>query len=78
MVDVDAEVLAMSRACQAAQRRDPSLVPYIGPEDVLRRYQAGEIVTADECLTDQSPWIIEAIHHRAMARIQWMLRGGHD
>ena len=74
MITADAAAVAQMRACQAAQRRDPDLVPYCGPEQILRRFQAGEVVTGHDCLTDLSPWIIEAIHHRASERLHWMVR----
>ena len=37
-------VMAMP-VCQQAMDRDPELVAYIGPSEILRRFQAGQIVT---------------------------------
>lgn len=59
--------------CREAQSRNLDLVPYCGPEATLRRFQVGEIVTKAQVLTDQSLWIVEPIHHRAMERLKWMV-----
>jgi hypothetical protein len=45
MIELEPEAIMQMRACQEAIDHAPELVPYVGPEALLRRFQAGEIVT---------------------------------
>ena len=47
MIDTEPEsdAIKQMRACQRAVDHDPDLLPYIGPSGLLRRFQAGEVVT---------------------------------
>jgi hypothetical protein len=74
MITPELDAIMAMRVRQAAMDRDPELVPYIGPSEIVRRFRAGEIVTAADHREDTSTWVVEPIHHRAMARLQWMLR----
>lgn len=52
---------------------NPDLLPYIGPGGVLERFLAGEIVTPEDALTDESEWVIRALHPAQSRRLRWML-----
>ena len=55
------------------QRRAEKQVPYVGPAELLRRFQAGEIVTRREAVTDESEWIHTTIHVEQRRRMANML-----
>jgi hypothetical protein len=74
MITPELDAIMAMRVCQAAMDRDRELVPYIGPSEILRRFRAGEIVTAADYREDTSTWVSSRSNHRAMARLQWMLR----
>lgn len=54
----------------------PDVLPgYMGPRDLLERYQRGEIVTSTDALMDQSEWIVvgeDVLDNRSRARLKWM------
>lgn len=60
-------------AFYAARGQNPDLLPYMGPEDILNRFLAGEIVTAHDMLTDQSLWTVQPILPEQNRRLRWML-----
>jgi hypothetical protein len=60
-------------AFYAARRRNPGVVPYIGPEDTLNRFLSGDVVTQRDLVTDQSLFTIQAILPAQMKRLRWML-----
>jgi hypothetical protein len=68
-----AEDRAMIAAFHAEREQNPDLMPYIGPEDTLTRFLAGEIVTAAGLVTDQSPFVARNLDPRQHRRLQWML-----
>lgn len=59
-----------------AQRSNPDLVPFVGPEDSLQRFLSGGIVRREEFVTDQSLFTIKALLPAQMKRLQWMLDHG--
>lgn len=66
----------MIRAFHAEREANPDLMPYIGPQDTLDRFLAGEIVTSDGMLTDQSPFVARNLDPRQHRRLKWMLDRG--
>lgn len=63
----------MMQAFHAERAANPDLLPYVGPVDLLERFQAGEIVTAHDMLTDQSLFVARNLDPRAHRRLKWML-----
>jgi hypothetical protein len=60
-------------AYYAARAEDPNALPYIGPEDIYNRFMAGEVVTQQDMLTDQSLFTVRPILPSQMKRLRWML-----
>lgn len=60
-------------AYEREKAANPDLLPYVGPGDVLDRFLAGEIVTPTDALTDESEWVIRALHPAQSRRLRWML-----
>lgn len=57
----------------AARLNNPDVVPYIGPEDTLRRFLGGAVITPREFVTDQSPFTVEAMLPVQMRRLKFMM-----
>lgn len=57
---------------RAEQRRNPKMLPYVGPEDTVNRFLVGDVVTEADFLTDTSLWTIKALLPEQMRRMQWM------
>ena len=73
---LSAEDRQMIRAFWAEREANPDLEPYCGPERTLERFQAGEIVTSHDLLTDQSRWVALNLDPRSYRRLMWMLDRG--
>lgn len=58
---------------RAEQRQNPAMLPYAGPENTVKRFLAGDVVTKTDFLTDTSLWTIKALLPEQMRRLQWML-----
>jgi len=69
----DEHARAALAAFHAAQRRNPDVVPYIGPEDMVNRFLQGDVVTGRDFVTDQSLFTVKALLPEQMRRLRWML-----
>lgn len=69
----DEDARTAMEAFYAQQRRNPDVLPYIGPEETLRRFLAGDVVTKHDLITDQSLFTVEALLPGQMRRLRWML-----
>jgi hypothetical protein len=73
MTDVDEDVRKLSAAFYAEKARNPDVVPYIGPEDTLRHFLDGAVVTGQDLVCDQSPFTLNALLPEQMRRLRFML-----
>jgi hypothetical protein len=54
-------------------RGNPELVAYIGPGELLERFQTGAVVTSRDAILDESEWVARAIHSAQRRRLNYML-----
>ena len=51
----------------------PGTTKFYGPTDSIQRFLAGEVVTRDQFVQDQSPWTTKVMDREGAARFGAML-----